>query len=84
MTDMAISPNVQTIKCKTAVKKHWTRNEVRNTAIASTVATAGAGILLHGGVSNAIKVVLGLVSLGAWYNYFNMKKNNVDSIQYTA
>ena len=46
---------------------------------------AGAGFLSKGkGLLGLVAWVSGLMSLGLWYNHHNMKKNNVDALQYTA
>ena len=86
MSVMSVGSNVQVLPAtKACVKKNWTRNEVRNAAITTTAVAAGAGFLSKGkGLLGLVAWVSGLMSLGLWYNHHNMKKNNVDALQYTA
>ena len=90
MSDMSVGSNVQVIPAtKLNVKKHWTRNEVRNAGIATALVCSGAAaasMVLPKGKFGLMAVATAslLASLGLATNYFNMRKNNVDALKYTA
>lgn len=85
MGDISVGQNVLKVPTtKLPVKKKWTRNEIKNSAIATTAVVVGTGVLSKGGLLKAVSIAFALASLGSWINYATMKKNNIDVVDYSA